>query len=161
ARSLKALLMPGGERVAVGIPSAIRPEMREGLAQELGTLSGVDHVAHVSRPYKLVSREFHRADTTINVRGVLFGGSRLQIMAGPCAVESYEQMFEAAKAVKQTGATVLRGGAFKPRTSPYSFQGMQEEGLKILKQVGSETGLLTISEVMQPDLVELVGSYVD
>ncbi len=161
AKSLKALMMPGGERVAIGIPSAIPPEIREGLAQELGALSGVDHVAHVSRPYKLVSREFHRADTTFEVRGVLFGGSRLHIMAGPCAVESYEQMSEAARAVKEAGATVLRGGAFKPRTSPYSFQGLQEEGLKILKQVGVDAGLVTISEVMQPDLVELVGSYVD
>src|SRR5262249_7711810 len=137
------------------------PEIREGLAQELGALSGVDHVTHVSRPYKLVSREFHRADTTFEIRGVLFGGSRLQIMAGPCAVESYEQMSQAARTVKEAGATVLRGGAFKPRTSPYSFQGLQEEGLKILKQVGAEASLVTISEVMQPDLVELVGSYVD
>jgi 3-deoxy-7-phosphoheptulonate synthase len=161
ARSLKALTMPGGERVAIGIPSAIPPELREGLAQALGALPSVDHVAHVSRPYKLASREFHRSDTIVEVRGVAFGGPTIQVMTGPCAVESYDQMCEAARVAKQAGATVLRGGAFKPRTSPYSFQGLQEDGLKILKQAGAEAGLITISEVMQPDLVELVGSYVD
>jgi 3-deoxy-7-phosphoheptulonate synthase len=161
ARSLKALEMPGGERVAVGIPSSIPPEIREDLAQELATLPGVDHVAHVSRPFKLASREFHRSDTIVEVKGVVFGGPEIQVMTGPCAVESYDQMREAARVAKEAGATVLRAGAFKPRTSPYSFQGLQEEGLKILKRAGGETGLITISEVMQPDLVELVGSYVD
>jgi len=161
ARSLKALTMPGGERVAIGIPSAIPPELREGLAQALAALPSVDHVAHVSRPYKLASREFHRSDTIVEVRGVAFGGPTIQVMTGPCAVESYDQMCEAARVAKQAGATVLRGGAFKPRTSPYSFQGLQEDGLKILKQAGAGAGLITISEVMQPDLVELVGSYVD
>ena len=161
ARSLKALIMPGGERVAIGIPSAIPPDIREGLAQSLGALPSVDHVAHVSRPYKLASREFHRSDTIVEVRGVAFGGPTVQVMTGPCAVESYDQMFEAARVARQAGATVLRGGAFKPRTSPYSFQGLQEEGLKILKQAATEAGLITISEVMQPELVELVGSYVD
>src|SRR5262249_41498484 len=129
--------------------------------QELGALPGVDHVAHVSRPFKLASREFHRSDTIVEVKGVVFGGPEIQVMAGPCAVESYDQMRVAARVGKQAGATVRRAGAFKPRTSPYSFQGLQEEGLKILKQAGEETGLITISEVMQPDLVELVGSYVD
>ena len=161
AQSLHALIMPGGERVAIGIPSAIPPEVREDLAQTLGSLPGVDHVAHVSRPYKLASREFHRADTIVEVKGVRFGGPQIQVMSGPCSVESYEQIATAAKAAKEAGATVLRGGAFKPRTSPYSFQGLQEEGLKILKQVGEETGLITISEVMQPDLVELIAGYVD
>ncbi len=160
-QSLHPLIMPGGERVAIGIPSAIPPEVREDLAQTLGSLPGVDHVAHVSRPYKLASREFHPADTVVEVKGVPFGGPQIQVMTGPCSVESYEQMATAAKAAKEAGAIVLRGGAFKPRTSPYSFQGLQEEGLRILKQVGKETGLITISEVMQPDLVELVASYVD
>ncbi|PYV36423.1 MAG: 3-deoxy-7-phosphoheptulonate synthase, partial [Acidobacteria bacterium] len=103
----------------------------------------------------------HRADTIVEVKGVRFGGPQIQVMSGPCSVESYEQIATAAKAAKEAGATVLRGGAFKPRTSPYSFQGLQEEGLKILKQVGEETGLITISEVMQPDLVELIAGYVD
>jgi len=161
AQSMRTLIMPGGDRVAVGIPSAIPPQQRDVLAQTLGALPGVDHVAHVSRPYKLASREFHQADTIVEVKGVRFGGQQIQVMTGPCSVESYEQMATAAQAAKESGATVLRGGAFKPRTSPYAFQGLQEEGLRILKQVGEETGLITISEVMQPDLVGLVARHVD
>lgn len=161
SRSLRALQMPGGDRVAIGIASAIPPDLREPLFQTLSVLPGVEHVAHVSRPYKLASREFHKSDTLVDVRGVLFGGRQIQVMTGPCSVESYEQMLTAARVAKAAGATVLRGGAFKPRTSPYAFQGLQEEGLKILQQVGQESGLLTISEVMQPDLVGMVSSYVD
>jgi len=161
ARGLSALRMPGGDRVAVGIPSAIPPDMREPLYQMLSVLSGVAHVAHVSRPYKLASREFHRADTVVEIKGVRFGGQHIQIMTGPCSVESLDQMQAAAEAARAAGARVLRGGAFKPRTSPYAFQGLQDKGLKILQQVGREHGLLTISEVMQPDLVPLVASHVD
>ena len=160
-QGMRALIMPGGERLAIGIPSAIPPDKRELLALNLGGLPGVEHVAHVSRPYKLASREFHRADTVVAIRKVCFGGSQIQVIAGPCSVESYEQMSVAAHAVRESGAAVLRGGAFKPRTSPYAFQGLQEEGLKILHEVGQRQGLLTISEVMQPDLVGLVASYVD
>jgi 3-deoxy-7-phosphoheptulonate synthase len=158
---LKALPMPGGERTAIGIPSAIPPELREDLAQLLQSLPGVDHVTHVTRSYKLASREFHPADSLVEAKGCLIGGDCIQVMAGPCSVESYDQMLSSAKATRQAGARILRGGAFKPRSSPYAFQGLQEEGLKILKAVGEETGLVTISEVMQPDLVELVVRYVD
>ena len=161
ARGLSALRMPGGDRVAIGIPSAIPPDLRESLYQTLSVLSGVEHVAHVSRPYKLASREFHRGDTIIEIKGVRFGERQIQIITGPCSVESYDQMQAAAEAAREAGATVLRGGAFKPRTSPYAFQGLQEKGLKILQQVGREHGLLTISEVMQPDLVPLVANHVD
>jgi 3-deoxy-7-phosphoheptulonate synthase len=161
ARGLSALRMPGGDRVAVGIPSAIPPDVREPLYQMLSVLPGVEHVAHVSRPYKLASREFHCSDTVVEIKGVRFGEQRIQVMTGPCSVESLDQMRAAAEAARTAGASVLRGGAFKPRTSPYAFQGMQEDGLKILQQVGRENGLLTISEVMQPDLVPLVASYVD
>jgi 3-deoxy-7-phosphoheptulonate synthase len=161
ARGLRALRMPGGERVAVGIPSAIPPDQREPLYQALSVLSGVEHVAHVSRPYKLASREFHRADTVLDIRGVRFGGKQIQVIAGPCSVESSDQVRFAAEAARAAGASVLRGGAFKPRTSPYSFQGLQEAGLKILQQAGREQNLLTVSEVMQHDLVPLVASYVD
>src|SRR5262245_22520163 len=161
SRGLSALRMPGGDRVAVGIPSAIPPDMREPLYQRLSVLPGVEHVAHVSRPYKLASREFHRNNTIVEVKGVPFGGQRIQIIAGPCSVESLDQMQLAAAAARSVGANVLRGGAFKPRTSPYAFQGLQEKGLRILQQVGNDHGLLTISEVMQPDLVPLVASYVD
>jgi 3-deoxy-7-phosphoheptulonate synthase len=161
AWGLSALRMPGGDRVAVGIPSTIPPDLREPLYQTLSVLSGVEHVAHVSRPYKLASREFHRADTIVEIKGVRFGGPQIQIMTGPCSVESLDQMRASAEAAQAVGARVLRGGAFKPRTSPYAFQGLQEEGLRILQQVGQEHGLLTISEVMQPDLVPLVASHVD
>jgi 3-deoxy-7-phosphoheptulonate synthase len=160
-RSLKALVMPGGERVAIGIPSAIPPEEREGLAGQLGALPGVDHVAHVTRPYKLTSREFHRADTVVEIGDVRIGGHAVQVMAGPCAVESREQILASAHAARAAGATVLRGGAFKPRTSPYAFQGLQEEGLKLLHDAAREAGLLAVSEVMQPDLVGLVATHVD
>jgi 3-deoxy-7-phosphoheptulonate synthase len=160
-QGLTPLVMPGGERTAVGIPSAIPPERRDELARLLESFAGVDHVAHVSRAYKLASREFHRADTIVQVRGVAIGGPALQVIAGPCAVESHEQLSAAALAVRAAGATILRAGAFKPRTSPYAFQGLQEEGLHILKRVGAETGLATVSEVMQPDLVGLVAEHVD
>ncbi|MEI6511850.1 MAG: 3-deoxy-7-phosphoheptulonate synthase [bacterium] len=161
SQGMDSVVWPGGDRVAIGIPNAIPPELREPLTQKLMSLTGVDHVAHVSRPYKLASREFHSANTVFEIKGTIIGGEQLQVMAGPCAIESYEQMLTSAKACKEAGAQILRGGAFKPRTSPYSFQGMQEEGLKILKAVGEEIGLLTISEVMQPDLVPLAVKYVD
>jgi len=160
-RSLKALVRPGGERVAIGIPSAIPPEEREGLAGQLGALPGVDHVTHVTRPYKLASREFHPADTVVEIDDVRIGGNEVLVMAGPCAVESREQILASARAVRAAGARVLRGGAFKPRTSPYAFQGLQEEGLKLLHDAAREAGLLTVSEVMQPDLVGLVATHVD
>lgn len=158
---LKALPLPGGERTAIGIPSSIPAELREDLAQLLQSLSGVAHVTHVTRSYKLASREFHPAGTIVEVKDLSIGGNRLQVMAGPCSIESYEQMALAAKAARQAGALILRGGAFKPRSSPYAFQGLQEEGLKILQAVGQESGLATVSEVMQPDLVDLVARYVD
>ncbi len=161
ARGMRALVMPGGERVAVGIPSAIPPEDRDDLAGQLGALAGVDHVTHVTRPYKLASREFHAADTVVEINDVRIGGGPIQIMAGPCAVESREQILAAAHGARAAGATILRGGAFKPRTSPYAFQGLQEEGLRLLRDAARETGLLCVSEVMQPDLVGLVAEHVD
>jgi 3-deoxy-7-phosphoheptulonate synthase len=161
SRGLRSLRMPGGDRVAIGIPSAIPTDVREPLFQTLSVLPGVEHVTHVSRPYKLASREFHRHDTVVEVKGVCFGRRQIQVITGPCSVENYGQMRTAARVAKASGATVLRGGAFKPRTSPYAFQGLQQEGLKILQEVGHETGLVTISEVMQPDLVGVVASYVD
>ena len=158
---LKAIVMPGGERTAIGIPSTIPPDLREQLANTLGALPGVDHVTHVTRSYKLASREFHAEDTVLDIKGVSIGGKQIQVIAGPCAVESYAQMGQAAREVKRAGAHILRGGAFKPRTSPYSFQGLQEEGLRLLNEAGRENGLLTITEVMQTDLVERVARYVD
>jgi 3-deoxy-7-phosphoheptulonate synthase len=161
ARGLRALNLPGGEHVAIGIASAIPPEMREGLANRLTSLPGVDHVVHVSRPYKLASREFHRASTVVDVCGVRIGGPECVVIAGPCAVESRDQVFAAAQAVKAAGAKMLRGGAYKPRTSPYAFQGLHAEGLQLLKEVSEAVGIPTVTEVIDPHDVETVAAHAD
>jgi 3-deoxy-7-phosphoheptulonate synthase len=124
-------------------------------------MDGVDRVVPVLRPFKLASRDFQPEDSRISINGHVFGGNKIIVMAGPCSVESLEQMRETAIAVREAGAHLLRGGAFKPRTSPYSFQGMGEAGLKILAQVREETGLHVVTEVMAPDQVELVSKYAD
>lgn len=160
-RGLKALSMPGGTHTAIGIPSAIPPDMREWLASSLAIMAGVDHIVHVSRPFKLASREFHAAPTIVKVRDVEIGGQNCVMMAGPCAVESRDQIFAAARAVKDAGAKLLRGGAYKPRTSPYSFQGLQVEGLHLLKAVGQEIGIATVTEVIDPHDVGTVAEHVD
>ena len=160
-KGFEPLVLPGQDRVAIGIPASLDNDQRTDLTAMLGVIEGVSKITYTSHPYKLASREFHRADTIINVKGVLIGGGSFVVMGGPCSVESYTQFSTAAKIVKASGATILRGGAFKPRTSPYSFQGLAEEGLKILKAVGDETGLVTISEVMSGDMVPLVSEYVD
>ena len=158
---MQALRLPGGEHIAIGVASAIPPDLREPLTVALSALPGVDHVVQISRPYKLASREFHRVDTVINIKGVEIGGSQCVVMAGPCSVESRDQIFASARAVQAAGAKVLRGGAYKPRTSPYAFQGLGLEGLKLLKEVGDELGILTITEVMSPEDVEKVAAHVD
>ncbi len=161
SKGLEPLIMPGQDRVAIGIPASLDNDQRTDLTAMLGVIDGVSKITHTSHPYKLASREFHRADTCVQVKDVKIGGGSFVVMGGPCSVESFEQFSSAAKIVKSSGATILRGGAFKPRTSPYSFQGLAEEGLKILKAVGDETGLVTISEVMSGDMVGLVCEYVD
>lgn len=135
---LKALNMPGGERTAIGIASGIPSGLRPTLTEILESMPGVDHVTQVSRTYKLTSREFHPADTRVSIKGVTIGGNEVVVAAGPCVIESRDQLFEAARAVKQYGGKILRGGAFKPRTSPYAFQGLGLEGLKLLKEVGED-----------------------
>jgi 3-deoxy-7-phosphoheptulonate synthase len=127
----------------------------------MSRMDGVDRVVPVLRPFKLASRDFQPEDSKISINGHVFGGNKVIVMAGPCSVESLEQMRETAIAVREAGAHLLRGGAFKPRTSPYSFQGMGEEGLKIMAQVREETGLHIVTEVMAPDQVGLVSKYAD
>src|SRR5207249_3981576 len=112
-------------------------------------------------PYKLVSREAKRENTVVSVGGVSVGGPEVVVVAGPCAVESETQAMEIGRAVRDAGATLYRGGAFKPRTSPYSFQGLGEEGLKILRKVREETGLPIVTEVLDTETVELVAEYAD
>ena len=127
----------------------------------LASLASVDSIVQVSKPYKIASRDFHPDDTVIKIGNVKIGGGNIGIIAGPCSVESEAQMMSIAKSVKEAGANLLRGGAFKPRTSPYVFQGMGEEGLKILKKAGMEFGMPTITEVMDTATVELIAGYVD
>ena len=124
-------------------------------------MDGVERTMRVMQPYKLASRDFSASGTVIDVAGVPIGGKRIVVMAGPCSVESREMILESARQVKAAGATVLRGGAFKPRSSPYSFQGLGEEGLKYLAEARAETGLPVITEVMSTDDIDLVGEYTD
>ena len=124
-------------------------------------LEGVEKTVRITEKYKLVSRHFHPEDTIVDVDGVKIGGKEVVVMAGPCSVESIEQLREAAKAVKAGGAKFLRGGAFKPRTSPYDFQGLAEEGLKMLREVADEEGLKVVTEIVDKDDIELVGKYAD
>jgi 3-deoxy-7-phosphoheptulonate synthase len=154
---LKAHISSGVDHTVIGVLGKVFTELRDAL--EL--LPGVEQVLLVSKPYKLASREFHPRDTIVEVKGVRIGGNEIVVMAGPCAVESEEQLLATAQAVKATGATVLRGGAFKPRTSPYDFRGLGETGLKILAAVGEENQMPVITEVMSPDQVDLVAKYAD
>ncbi len=130
-------------------------------AKQVQAWAGVESVAKLSKPFKLASRAFHPQDTVISVGRIAIGGPNIAIMAGPCSVEGEEQMFTIAKAVAEAGATVLRGGAFKPRTSPYAFQGLGEEGLKLMRRAADAYGLAVVSEVMEPDMVPLLARYSD
>jgi len=148
----------GSERTIIGV---IGPEdvLR---VTPLEAFPGVENVIPVLAPFRLVSREFKKEDSVIDLgKGVKIGGKEAVIMAGPCAIENIDSLFEIAREVKKAGATVLRGGAFKPRSSPYSFQGLGKAGLQMLKQVGNELGLVTVSEVMDSCDVGLVADYVD
>lgn len=155
---LSAAPIPGGERTAIGVLG------NKGRVDDstISDLPGVQQTIHVSKPYKLVSRDFHPENTIVDVAGVKIGKGLRQVMvAGPCAVESEEQILKTARFVKQTGADLLRGGAFKPRTGPHTFQGLREEGLKLLAKAREATGLPIVTEVMSPDNVGLVADYAD
>lgn len=154
---LKGHLSEGVERTIIGVVGSVFPEL-QGM---LEAMEGVDDVVRVSRPFKLSSREFQPADTVVRVGNVTIGGHEVVVMAGPCAVESEEQVMATARAVKAAGAHILRGGAFKPSTSPYTFRGMGEDGLKIMASAREETGLPIITEVMTPSDIELVARYAD
>ncbi len=126
-----------------------------------GSMPGVAEALRVSQPFKLVSREVKEEDTVLDVSGVPLGGKAISVMAGPCSVESRDQILEAAHAVKKAGATFLRGGAFKPRTSPYEFQGLREEGLKLLALAREQTGLKVVTEVKDTETLQMVADYAD
>lgn len=154
---LNAHLSRGAERTIIGVVGDIRRVSNE--AFEL--MDGVDSVMRISRPYKITSREFQPEKTVFNVNGVKVGSDEILIIGGPCSVESREQLLETAQAIKEAGGHALRGGAFKPRTSPYAFQGMGEAGLEILAEARELTGLPIVTEVMAPEQVPLVAKYAD
>lgn len=156
-QGLKAHPIAGAQRTAIGITGNLGV-VEKGLFE---SLPGVLEIISVSHPYKLVSREFKQEDTTFDVGDVRIGGRDLLIIAGPCSVESYEQTRRIAERVKAAGAHMLRGGAFKPRTSPYSFQGLGVEGLKILVRVREETGLPVVTEATDIDVLEAVAQHAD
>ncbi|MEE9910319.1 MAG: 3-deoxy-7-phosphoheptulonate synthase [Deltaproteobacteria bacterium] len=154
----KAHPSSGVERTIIG---AVGDQRDKNVLMYAESLPGVEKTMPILKPYKLASRESHEGDTVVNVGSIPVGGPDFVVMAGPCAIESEEQLLESAYVVKKGGGQILRGGAFKPRTSPYSFQGMEEEGLKVLDQVSKKTGLPTVTEVVNPADVDLVESYAD
>ncbi|MCK5164379.1 MAG: 3-deoxy-7-phosphoheptulonate synthase [Desulfobacula sp.] len=156
-RGYTARPIPGGDRVSIGI---LHNKGSVDAAHFLG-LDGVKEVIPVTKPYKLVSREFKQENTHVKVGDAVFGNGSLPVIAGPCAVESEQQVLSIARSVKDAGAKLFRGGAFKPRTSPYSFQGLGKQGLKFLAKVREETGLPVVTEVMDVENFDLVEEYAD
>lgn len=154
---VQAHVSRGMDRTVIGIIGKADPTLVEKVRQ----LRDVEDVIKISKSYKLASRDFHPDDTIIEIKGVKIGGENLVIMGGPCAVETPEQIDEIGRLVKMAGGQVLRGGAFKPRTGPYSFQGIGIDGLKWMKEAGDKHELLTITEVMTPQTVEVIGEYAD
>jgi 3-deoxy-7-phosphoheptulonate synthase len=164
SRILAEGLTPYEHAGATGTLLAVVGEVgkrRPALIEQFSVLPGVERVTPILRPFKLTSREFHPEDTVIPVLDAVIGDGGLTVMAGPCSVESRDQLMETAEAVAAAGATVLRGGAFKPRTSPYAFQGLGIEALRYLSEARDRTGLPTITEVMEPNQVDIVAEYAD
>jgi 3-deoxy-7-phosphoheptulonate synthase len=164
SRILAEGLTPYEHAGGSGLQLAVVGELgarRAALIDALAGLPGVERVTPINRPFKLTSREFHPEDTVIRVLDAAIGDGSLTVMAGPCSVESREQLMTTATRVKAAGATVLRGGAFKPRTSPYAFQGLGVEALRYLGEARDETGLPVITEVMEPNQVDIVAEYAD
>jgi 3-deoxy-7-phosphoheptulonate synthase len=155
---LDAHLSEGQERTVIGV---VGDDRHAADRDSLSIMDGVERTMRVSAPYKIASREFHPTDTMVPLNGLQVGGKKILLIAGPCSVESREQLLETAHAVKEAGATALRGGAFKPRSSPYAFQGLGEKGLELLAEAREATGLAIVTEVMEPGLVPLVAKYAD
>ncbi len=159
-RGLKVNISKGTERTIIGVigdTSKISEEEEDSIR----VTTGVENVLRILKPYKLASREFKKEQTEINVRGKIIGGRKVLVMAGPCAVENKSILMDIAEKVRDAGAAFLRGGAFKPRTSPYSFQGLGEEGLKYLEEAREKTGLPIITEIMDPRDLDAVMKYSD
>jgi 3-deoxy-7-phosphoheptulonate synthase len=159
-RGLRVHISKGTERTIIGVIGDTS-KVTEEEEDSFRAASGVENVVRIVRPYKLASREFRKENTVINVRGVAIGGRRIPVMAGPCAVENRTILTSIAEKVSSAGALFLRGGAFKPRTSPYAFQGLGEEGLMYLAEAREKTGLPIITEIMDPRDMEVITKYTD
>ena len=160
SKGLKATVSHGTERTIIGVigdTSRITEEEEDAIR----VMTGVENVVRILKPYKLACRDFKMEDTKIDVGGNIIGGRKIHIMAGPCAVESKTNLMMIAEKVKKAGATILRGGAYKPRTSPYTFQGLGEEGLKYLAEAREKTGLQIITEIMDPRDIDAIMEYTD
>ncbi len=160
SRGLKATVSHGTERTIVGVigdTSKITEEEEDAIR----ATTGVENVVRILKPYKLASREFRKENTEINVKGCIIGGKKIPVMAGPCAVENRTILTTIAEKVKEAGASFLRGGAYKPRTSPYAFQGLGEEGLRYLSEASKKTGLPVITEIMDPRDIDVIAEYTD
>jgi 3-deoxy-7-phosphoheptulonate synthase len=160
SKGLKANVSRGTERTIIGVigdTSKVTEEEEDAIR----AMTGVENVLRILKPYKLASREFKKDPTEIDVDGIIIGGTKIQVMAGPCSVENRVTLLSIAEKVKEAGATFLRGGAFKPRTSPYSFQGLGEEGLQYLVEAKRKTGLRVITELMDPRDLDIILKYTD
>ncbi len=160
SKGLKANVSRGTERTIIGVigdTSKVTEEEEDAIR----AMTGIENVLRILKPYKLASREFKKDPTEIDVDGILIGGTKIQVMAGPCSVENRVSLMNIAEKVKEAGATFLRGGAFKPRTSPYSFQGLGEEGLQYLVEAKKKTGLRVITELMDPRDLDIILKYTD
>jgi len=154
---LSAHPMPGAQRTAIGVTG----NKSQVDSDRIMTQTGVKEIIHVTKPYKLVSREFFPQSSIVDVDGVKIGGDDFVIMAGPCSVESRDQLLTIAETVAKSGAKILRGGAYKPRTSPYSFQGLKEDGLKILAEARDKFGLKIVTEAIDTETIDMVAEYTD
>jgi 3-deoxy-7-phosphoheptulonate synthase len=160
SRGLDVNISKGTERTVIGVIGDTS-KISEEEENAIRVMPGIEDVVRILKPYKLASRDFKAEDTTIDIKGNVIGGKKIQVIAGPCAVESKTMIINIAEKVKEAGASFLRGGAFKPRTSPYSFQGLGEEGLKYLAEARDKTGLPVVTELMDPRDIEVILKYAD
>lgn len=159
-KGLKANVSRGSERIIIGVIGDTS-KVTEDEEDAIRAIPGVENVVRILKPYKLASREFKKENTEINVEGNIIGGKKIHVMAGPCAVENKTVLMNIAERVKKAGATFLRGGAFKPRTSPYTFQGLGEEGLEYLFEAKKKTGMPIVTEIMDPRDIDIITKYAD
>lgn len=160
AKGLKVHISHGTERTIIGVIGDTSKVTEEEEAA-ISAMTGVENVVRILKPYKLASRDFRKENSVVEINGIPIGGKKIQVMAGPCAVENSKNLLDVAQQVKMAGAMFLRGGAYKPRTSPYSFQGLGEEGLKILADAREATGLPVVTEIMDPRDIDVIVKYAD